>query len=85
MNPSVNESRGESMSKIPLAVDHAIKSSQSLFESMEKPMEDAYSKMKTKTIDAYDSSIQVVKYNPIRSLAIALGVGALAGYLLKRR
>lgn len=56
-----------------------------MFNSIEKPMEEAYYKVKTSTIDAYDSSIQVVRRNPVKSLAIALGVGVAAGYFLKSR
>ncbi len=84
MNASVNEFK-DHVSKIPVSVDHAMKTSHSMFESIEKPLEETYNKIKTKTVDTYDSSIQMVRQNPVKSLAIAIGVGALTGYLLKRR
>jgi len=44
------------------------------------PMEETLKQIKTKTVEAYDSSVQLVRRNPIKSVAVALGVGALAGY-----
>lgn len=71
--------------KIPVKIDHAVKESRSMFESIEKPIEETYNKIKAKTVDVYDSSIEVVRENPVKSLAVALGVGLAAGYLLRRR
>jgi ElaB/YqjD/DUF883 family membrane-anchored ribosome-binding protein len=48
-------------------------------------MEDSFKQIKSKTIEAYDSSLQTVRQNPIKSLAVALGLGVAAGYLLKRK
>lgn len=84
MNASVNEFKDQ-VSKTPVAVDHAMKMTHSMFDSIEKPIEETYNKIKTKTVDTYDSSMQMVRRNPVKSLAIAIGVGALTGYLLKRR
>lgn len=52
---------------------------------MHFPMEETFSEIKSKTTEAYDSSIQLIRKNPIRSLAIALGIGVATGYFLKRR
>jgi ElaB/YqjD/DUF883 family membrane-anchored ribosome-binding protein len=85
MNENAKEFKDQVSQKIPLAVDHSIKEARSMLESIEKPIEETYNKIKTKTVEAYDSSIHVVRQNPVKSLAIALGVGVAAGYLLKRR
>jgi ElaB/YqjD/DUF883 family membrane-anchored ribosome-binding protein len=85
MNENAKEFKDQVSQKIPLAVDHSIKEARSMLESIEKPIEETYNKIKTKTVEAYDSSIHVVQQNPVKSLAIALGVGVAAGYLLKRR
>jgi len=85
MDRSVNEVKDQAMPKIPLAVDHAVKEGRNMFSSMEKPLEETYDKIKTRTVEAYDSSIQYVRQNPVRSLAVALGVGLATGYILKRR
>jgi ElaB/YqjD/DUF883 family membrane-anchored ribosome-binding protein len=65
--------------------DEAMKVSHTLFDSIEKPLEETYNQIKTKTVDAYDSSIQMVRQNPVKSLAVALGIGVAAGYLLRHR
>lgn len=65
--------------------DEAMKASHTMFESLEKPLEETYNKIKTKTVNAYDSSIQVVRQNPVKSLAVAFGIGLATGYLLKHR
>jgi ElaB/YqjD/DUF883 family membrane-anchored ribosome-binding protein len=85
METSINDFKEQVIQKIPLEVDHSLKEARSMLESIEKPLEETYNKIKTRTVEAYDSSIQVVRQNPVKSLAIALGVGLAAGYLLKRR
>jgi ElaB/YqjD/DUF883 family membrane-anchored ribosome-binding protein len=85
MGTNLNNLKEDAIPKIPLSVDHTMKTSHSLFESIEKPIEETYDKLKTKTVDAYNSSIQVVRHNPVKSLATALGLGMVAGYFLKRR
>lgn len=52
---------------------------------MHFPMEETFTEIKSKTTEVYDSSIQLVRKNPIKSLAVALGVGVATGYFLKRR
>jgi len=81
---ATNDFKAQSKSKSPLAVDQSQRDGQSSFES-HFPMEETFNQIKQRTSDAYDSSIQLVKRNPLSSIAIALGVGAAAGYLLKRR
>jgi ElaB/YqjD/DUF883 family membrane-anchored ribosome-binding protein len=85
MNESIKDFKDQVTHKVPLAVDHSIKEARSLFESIERPIEETYGKLKKTTVEAYDSSIHTVRENPVKSLAIALGVGVAAGYLLKRR
>lgn len=70
--------------KSPLAVDQAGRHNATLSE-VHFPMEETFRQIKNKTVEAYDSSIQVVRQNPVKSLAIAMGLGVAAGYLLKRR
>ena len=38
-----------------------------------------------KATDARESFVEKVRENPLKSLAIAAGLGALVGYLLRRR
>ena len=81
---ATNEFKPQMKPKSPLAVDQAAKHSQSAHESS-FPMSETFNQIKTKTVEAYDSSIQVVRQNPVKSLAVALGLGVAAGYLLRRR
>jgi ElaB/YqjD/DUF883 family membrane-anchored ribosome-binding protein len=81
---TANDFKTQNKIKLPLAVDQSSKHSSMSHES-HFPMEETFNQIKTKTVDAYDSSIQTVKRNPVKSLAIALGLGVAAGYLLKRR
>ena len=45
---------------------------------------EAFDQMKSKTVEAYDSSIKVVRRNPVKSLAAAAGIGLAIGYLVKK-
>lgn len=85
METSLNEFKDQLNTKNPLKVDHSRTDMSSYFDSIEKPLEEAYDKIKSESIHAYDSSIKIVRQNPVKSLAMALGVGLAAGYLLKRR
>jgi ElaB/YqjD/DUF883 family membrane-anchored ribosome-binding protein len=84
MESTANEFKPQVKSKSPLAVDQSQKHNSSSYET-HFPMEETFKQIRAKTTEAYDSSIQVVRQNPVKSLAIALGIGAAAGYLLKRR
>lgn len=84
METSANEFKSQLKNKSPLAVDQSQRHAQSAHDS-HFPMEETFNQIKAKTTEAYDTSIQVVRQNPVKSLAIALGIGAAAGYLLKRR
>ena len=74
MEASLNEIKGQTLPGIP-----------SSSGSSDFPMAETFKQIKSKTVEAYDSSIQVVRENPVKSLAVALGVGLATGYLLKRR
>ena len=54
-------------------------------KSVRNPVERTFRDLKVKTEEAYESSIHMVQENPVKSIAIALGLGMAAGYLLKRR
>lgn len=82
---STNDFKSQVKQKTPLAVDQASSRHGSSSSEMHFPMEETFKQIKEKTTEAYDSSIQVVRQNPVKSLAIALGLGVAAGYLLKRR
>ena len=81
---ATNDFKSQVKQKSPLAVDQA-SSRHSSSSEVHFPMEETFKQIKNKTAEAYDSSIQVVRQNPVKSLAIALGLGVAAGYLLKRR
>lgn len=83
-NQKTNEFKPQTKTKSPLAVDQSPRNKTSIVSGL-FPLEETYNQIKSKTLESYDSSLQMVKRNPIRSLALALGVGAAAGYLLKRR
>ena len=48
-------------------------------------MADRYEATKKMTTDAYQSSIEQVRQSPVVSLAAALAVGAVAGFIFGRR
>jgi ElaB/YqjD/DUF883 family membrane-anchored ribosome-binding protein len=73
-----------SKSKSPLLVDQANRHGFSEHDSV-FPITETFNQLRTKTVEAYDSSIQVVRRNPVKSLAVAIGLGVAAGYFLKRR
>jgi ElaB/YqjD/DUF883 family membrane-anchored ribosome-binding protein len=79
-----NEFKNQGKSSSPLAIDAAARSGQ--HESgIHFPMEENFKQIKDKTVEAYDSSLQSLRQNPIKSIAIALGLGVAAGYFLKRK
>ena len=41
--------------------------------------------MKDQTVQAYNSSIEIVRRNPVKSLATALGLGVIVGLVARRR
>lgn len=82
---STNDFKTQVKQKSPLAVDQAGSRHSSSSSEVHFPMEETFKQIKAKTAEAYDSSIQIVRQNPVKSLAIAVGLGVAAGYLLKRR
>lgn len=82
---TTNDFKTQVKQKSPLAVDQAASKHGTSSSEIHFPMEETFKQIKTKTAEAYDSSIQVVRKNPVKSLAIALGLGVAAGYLLKRK
>lgn len=85
MEASLNEFKNQTPPKIPLDIDRTRRGARSTFDSNDFPMTETFKQIKSKTVEAYDSSIQVVRENPVKSLAVALVVGLATGYLLKRR
>lgn len=82
---TTNDYKNQMKAKSPLmAVNESAKHNQSTPER-HFPKEDTFKKISNKTIEAYDSSISVIRRNPLTSMALALALGATAGYLLKRR
>jgi ElaB/YqjD/DUF883 family membrane-anchored ribosome-binding protein len=41
--------------------------------------------LKEETMDTYDSSIQLIRKNPVTSIAVATGVGIVIGMFFKKR
>jgi ElaB/YqjD/DUF883 family membrane-anchored ribosome-binding protein len=85
METTATDFKNQVKQKIPLAVDQTGKVTHSTHESGIFPIAETFKEIRAKTAEAYDSSIQVVRKNPVKSLAVALGLGLAAGYLLKRR
>jgi ElaB/YqjD/DUF883 family membrane-anchored ribosome-binding protein len=87
-NVATNDFKSQQMKgKLPLvAVNEANKQTQSgSGHERHFPKEDILKSMTSKSAEAYDSTVQVVKRNPITSLAVAAAVGVAAGYFLRRR
>jgi ElaB/YqjD/DUF883 family membrane-anchored ribosome-binding protein len=84
METVTSDFKNQPKAKSPLAVDQVNRHEVS---SMEKnlTMEERLNLIRSKTAETYNSSIQLVRRNPVKSMALALGVGAAVGYLLKRR
>jgi len=57
---------------------------QRLTDAIEKGKE-TWGNVRDKAVAGAEATDQVIRENPYRSLAVALGVGALVGYLLGRR
>ena len=82
---ATNDYKNQMKGKSPLmAVNEAVKQGQATIER-HFPKENTFKKISNKTVEAYDTSISAIRRNPITSIAVALAVGATAGYLLKRR
>jgi ElaB/YqjD/DUF883 family membrane-anchored ribosome-binding protein len=50
---------------------------------MAKQISGKYEEFRTAAVDSYDSSLEYVRKNPIRSAAVALGFGVIAGLILR--
>ena len=86
METSAKEFKDQGMSKNPLDVERTTNgASRFMTESSDFPIAETFKQMKSKTVEVYDSSIQVVRENPVKSMALALGLGLATGYLMKRR
>lgn len=82
---ATNDYKNQMKNKSPLmAVNEPAKHNHATTERHFQ-QEDTLKKLSNKTIEAYDSSISVIRRNPMASIAVALAVGATAGYFLKRR
>lgn len=81
---NVNEYKSQMKNKSPLPIDQASKSHPQSFGS-HYPLEERVAQVKNKTIQAYSSSVNLVRNNPIKSMAVALGLGMAVGYIMKKR
>lgn len=68
------------------AVDRARRAGEEFLETpFAERMSDTFSTIKSRSVDAYDTSVQAVRRNPAAWLGAALGVGVIAGLLFGRR
>ncbi|AZZ37506.1 hypothetical protein CIK05_12115 [Bdellovibrio sp. qaytius] len=68
------------------AVDRARRAGEEFLETpISERMTDAFSGLRTRSADAYDTSIASVRRNPAAWLGAAVGVGVLAGLFFGRR
>lgn len=67
-----------------VAEEKVIEARQRLAAALEKGKE-AWNTVQEKAIAGAKATDQVIRENPYKSIAVALGVGALIGYLLRRR
>lgn len=81
---NVNEYKSQMKNKSPLPIDQAGKGHQQAFGT-HYPLEEKVVQVKNKTIQAYSSSVNLVRNNPIKSVALALGLGVAVGYIMKKR
>lgn len=67
------------------AVDRARRAGEEFLETpISERMADTFSSLKTRSIDAYDTSVAAVRRNPTAWLGAALGVGVIFGLFFGR-
>ncbi len=67
------------------AVDRARRAGEEFLETpLSERMADTFSSLKTRSIDAYDTSVAAVRRNPTAWLGAALGVGVICGLFFGR-
>ena len=81
---NASEFKSQMKNKSPLPIDQSVNQQLSSFRS-HHPLEDSVKQVKTKTIEAYSSSVNLVKNNPLKSVAVALGLGMAVGYIMKKK
>lgn len=68
------------------AVDRARRAGEEFLETpMAERMSEAFAGLRSRSVEAYDSSISAVRRNPAAWLGAAVGVGVIAGLLFGRR
>jgi ElaB/YqjD/DUF883 family membrane-anchored ribosome-binding protein len=67
-----------------VAEEKVVEARKRLMTAIEKGRE-AWNTVQEKAVAGAKATDQVIRENPYKSLAVALGVGALIGYLLRRR
>lgn len=67
------------------AVDRARRAGEEFLETpLSERMADTFSSLRTRSIDAYDTSVAAVRRNPTAWLGAALGVGVICGLFFGR-
>jgi ElaB/YqjD/DUF883 family membrane-anchored ribosome-binding protein len=86
METSVPEIKDQMAAKSSAAVESMKKSvSKMVNPSLSDKIANKATEYKEDTIEAYDSSINLIRENPLVSVGIATGVGFVIGWLSKRR
>ncbi len=68
------------------AVDRAKRAGEEFLETpLSERMSDTFSNIRSRSIDAYDTSVAAVRRNPAAWLGGAVGVGVILGLLFGRR
>lgn len=80
-------SKAEKISdKATHAVDRARRAGEEFLETpIAERMSEAFSGLRSRSVEAYDTSISAVRRNPAAWLGAAVGVGVIAGLLFGRR
>lgn len=68
------------------AVDRARRAGEEFLETpVAERIQEGFKNIRTKSMDAYDSSVATIRRNPVAWLGAALGCGIVAGLLFGRR
>lgn len=87
MNPTTTDVKNQMNGKTAATMTEQMKKAgNKLLESpVAEELVETFHGLQDRTVETYESSVELVRRNPVRSLAVAVGIGFLAGWILKRR
>jgi ElaB/YqjD/DUF883 family membrane-anchored ribosome-binding protein len=81
-----NSSANRVAEKANTAVDRARRAGEEFLDTpLAERVQEGISALRTRSMDAYDTSVAAVRRNPAAWLGAALGVGIIAGLIFGRR